>query len=109
MYSSVFLFMEYIGITCTRSPEKSPFPAYLFYICLRISEASYRPADGPGASMGWGMRGARVVNDRVASYVGSTTVSPCVPLLSCLADWSGASDTREQIQNVIFIASVALI
>ena len=71
---------------------------------LRISEASYRPADGPGASMGWSMRGVRVVNDRVASYVGSSTVSPCVRLLSCFAGWSGASDTREQIQNDIFIA-----
>ena len=71
---------------------------------LRISEAPYRPADGPDASMGWSMRGVRVVNDRVASYVGSTTVSPCVRLLSCVAGWSGASDTREQIQNDIFIA-----
>ena len=71
---------------------------------LRISEASYRPADGPGASMGWSMRGVRVVNDRVASYVGSSTVSPCVRLLGCFAGWSVASDTREQIQNDIFIA-----
>ena len=71
---------------------------------LQISEALYRPADGPGASRGWSMRGAHVVNDRVASYVGSTTVSPCVRLLSCLAGWSGASDTREQIHNDIFIA-----
>ena len=54
--------------------------------------------------MGWSMHGARVVNDRVASYVGSTTVLPIVRLLSCLAGWSDASDTREQIHNDIFIA-----
>ena len=70
---------------------------------LRISEASYRPAGGPGASMGWSTRWASVVNDRVPSYVGSATVSPCVRLFSCLAGWSGASDTRRKIQNDIFM------
>ena len=49
--------------------------------------------------MGWSMHGASVVNDKVANYVGSMTVSLSVRLLSCLAGLSGASDTREQIQN----------
>ena len=49
------------------------------------------------------MHGAHVVNDKVAHYVGSMTVSLSVRLWSCLTGWSGTSDSRDQIQNSIHL------
>ena len=61
------------------------------------------PPEGPGAHMGWNMHGAQVVNDRVVQNVGFFTVSLSVRLMSCFTGGSGTSDTRDQIQNSIYL------